>query len=243
LIFCFAGKSHGLDKEVLERVGPAVLCISNSEDGVLGTAIVWDYTPDHVLLLTNYHTWDIEEFKYCFPLNKKTKKSKKPAKGKRKKKADEVDEENEVIKLHNEFEFKHEFVLTADLFHSCNEENDFAVLMLSKDGFTMKRIPVSLEVTRGLKIHSLGYVGHSNVFNSVPGEITSLVPRGFTTNVIFAPGYILADYIGRAVGYMGGNWDFGSEKNSQHQSFAFPFGPVILATGRQTSPTNSPSAK
>jgi hypothetical protein len=231
---------------VLERIGPSVLCISNSEDRVIGTVVVWDYTPDKVLLLTNYHTWDVEEFKYCFPPNKKTKKGKKPAKGKRKKKADD-DEENERIKLHNEFEFKHEFVLTADLFHSCNEENDFAVLMLSKDGFTMKRIPVSLEVTRGLKIHSLGYVGHSNVFNSVPGEITSLVPRGFTTNVIFAPGYsgaaILADYIGRAVGYMGGNWDFGSEKNSQHQSFAFPFGPVILATGRQTSPTNSPSAK
>ena len=44
-----------------------MLCLSTADSEVVATAIVWDYTANHVLLLTNYHTWDSDEFRYCFP--------------------------------------------------------------------------------------------------------------------------------------------------------------------------------
>lgn len=44
-----------MDNELLQRMKQSILCIS-FEEQVLATAIVWDYTENHVLILTTYHT-------------------------------------------------------------------------------------------------------------------------------------------------------------------------------------------
>jgi hypothetical protein len=134
------------------------------------------------------------------------------------------------------------------MFHSCDETADFAVFQLPKEDFTMERIPVSLDVSLTLKVHSFGYVGHSQVFNVACGEVCSFFgDLNFTTNIQSAGGYsgaaIVADSLGRAVGYMGGNWDASAQMNSQHQSYAMKFDAVVRATGRQISPPNSPTEK
>jgi hypothetical protein len=243
--FDFAGKAQALDQELIDRIRESVLSILNSQDEVIATAIVWDYTPNEVLLLTNYHTWDSEEFKYCFPPNKKSKKSKKKAEDEEEDDKDDV--ENEELGLQNKGEFDQKFVLTADLFYKWDKETDFAVLKLPKEGFTMRRMPIHQRVVETMKIYAFGYVGHSKQFNITGGEVSGFIADGFTMNLLFAPGYsgaaILADYLGRAIGYMGGNWDASKEKNSQHQSYAYRFDRVIRATDRQDSPTNSPSAR
>ena len=51
---------------------------------------------------------------------------------------------------------------------------------------------------------------------------------------------MIADGIGRAVGYMFGNVDFSLQKNSQHQCLVFKLDNVARITGRRDSPPNSP---
>jgi hypothetical protein len=205
---------------------------------VIATAIVWDYTDTDVLLLTNYHTWDSSDFRYCFPPVKKISKGQ----GKRKR-----DYEPMVVTFHNNEDFSHELTMYSSAFHSYEKDEDFAVLKIPKAGFTMPRIPISLAVSLTLKIHAFGYIGHSKQFNVSGGEISGLITEGFTMNLLSAGGYsgaaILADGYGRAVGYMGGNYDASNNKNSQHQSYAFRFDRVIHATDRQITPTSSPAGK
>lgn len=208
-------------------------------DSIIATAIVWDYTDTHVLLLTNYHTWDTEEFQYCFP--PKTKDTKKNTKHNKRK----LNEDDPVkLKLHNEDDFNYEFTVTSDLFYKCNEEDDFAILKLPKVGFTMSRIPVWLGISLTMKVHAFGYIGHTGKFNVSNGEVSGLITDGFATTILSAEGYsgsaIIADGNGRAIGYMGGNLDASKDKNSQHQSYCFRFDPVIRTTSRKTSPVNSP---
>lgn len=206
---------------------------------------MWDYTSKDVLLLTNFHTWDDDEFRYCFP-PADAPASKKRKKRKRK---DEEDDEGDPVqlKLHNEDEFEFSFALTSDLFHSWEKEEDFAVLKLPKAHFTMRRIPISLGISLALKIHAFGYIGHTKQFNISGGEVSGLIVEGFTMNLLSAGGFsgaaVLADSYGRAVGYMGSNLDASTDKNSQHQSYGFRFDRVILATKRQVTPTYSPAGK
>ena len=222
---------------MVSRISSSVLCLSTADSEVVATAIVWDYTANHVLLLTNYHTWDSDEFRYCFPP--------KPKKNNKKRKSGEEENVPVTLKLRNENGFHFEFDVVTDLFHCYDKENDFAVLKLPKDGFTMSRIPVTYDVSLTLKIHAFGYIGHTNEFNVSGGEISGFFPNGFTMNFLSAGGYsgaaIVADGYGRAVGYMGGNLDSSYDKNSQHQSYAFRFDVVVLRTNRKPSPTNSPS--
>mmetsp|Transcript_33224 Transcript_33224/g.65964 ORF Transcript_33224/g.65964 Transcript_33224/m.65964 type:complete len:162 (+) Transcript_33224:554-1039(+) len=151
-----------------------------------------------------------------------------------------------VVTFHNNDDFSYELIMDSSVFHSYEKDEDFAVLKIPKDKFTMPRIPISLAVSLTLKIHAFGYIGHSKQFNVSGGEISGLVTEGFTMN-LSAGGYsgaaILADGYGRAVGYMGGNYDASSNKNSQHQSYAFRFDRVIHATGRRISPANFPAGK
>lgn len=221
---------------------------------MIATAIVWDYTSTAVLLLTNYHTWDCADFRYCFPpappVAKKGKASNNSkankTKGKRKRDEDDEDDEPMVVTFHNNEDFSHELTVRSSVFHSYKKDEDFAVLKIPKAGFTMPRIPTSLEVSLTLKIHAFGYIGHSKQFNVSGGEISGLITEGFTM-LLSAGGYsgaaILADGYGRAVGYMGGNLDASKDKNSQHQSYAFRFDRVIHATNRQITPTSSPAGK
>jgi hypothetical protein len=213
--------------------------MSNDEGEVVATAIVWDYTDSEVLLLTNYHTWDSNEFRYCFP------PTKKKTAGKRKAEAKEDTPVN--LTLNNDDGFEHVFIVTSDIFHSVEEEEDFAVLKLCKAGFTMPRIPISFSVSLTLKIHAFGYVGHTKQFNVSGGEICGFVPEGFVMNLFSAGGYsgsaIIADSCGRAIGFMGGNFDASNEKNSQHQSYGFRFDRVVQATKRKVTPTSSPAGK
>lgn len=222
---------QALDQEVINRMKSCVLCLSNAEDEVIATAIVWDYAFEDVLLLTNYHTWDDVEFLYCFPPSHKKRK--------RDKSFSPVQ-----LKLHNEDGFVHFFALTADLFHSWEKQEDFAVLKLPKTDFTMQRIPISLGIYETLKIHAFGYIGHTKRFNISGGEVSGFITEGFSMNLLSAGGFsgaaIVADGHGRAIGYMGGNLDASREKNSQHQSYGFRLDRVILATNRKTTPTNSP---
>lgn len=46
---------QALDQHLINRIHSLVLCISEMCDAVVATSIVWDYTRDHVLLLTNNH--------------------------------------------------------------------------------------------------------------------------------------------------------------------------------------------
>jgi len=228
-------QAQALEQDLIDRIQSSVLCVSNTDGDVIATAIVWDYTADHVLLLTNYHTWDEDEFRYCFPPPDKKKKRKRG------------DDEVEHLKLRNEDGFGHNFQLTADLFHSWEKDEDFAILKLPKAGFTMPRIPISLGISLTLRIHAFGYIGYSKQFNINGGEVAGFIAEGFTMNLLSAGGFsgaaIIADGRGRCVGYMGGNLDASKDKNSQHQSYGFRFDRVILATKRETTPTNSPAGK
>ena len=110
---------QNLDQEGIDRISCSVLCLSEigtGADAVIATAIVWDYTKDDVLLLTNYHTWgDSEDFKYCFPPNKQ-----KSSKSRKRKAAGSDDADPVKITIHNgditNGEFWREFVITADVF-------------------------------------------------------------------------------------------------------------------------------
>jgi hypothetical protein len=217
---------------------------------VIATAIVWDYTSTDVLLLTNYHTWNTSDFRYCFPpAPPVVNKTKGKTKGKRKRDEGDEDEDEKpmVVTFHNNENFSSELTVRSSVFHFYEKDEDFAVLKVPKAGFTMPRIPISLEVTLTLKIHAFGYIGHSKQFNVSGGEVSGLITEGFTLNLLSAGGYsgaaILADSYGRAVGYMGGNLDASKDKNSQHQSYAFRFDRVIHATNRQITPTSSPAGK
>jgi hypothetical protein len=234
---------------VIDRFSLSVLSMSVREDGevdsLLANAFVWDYTDSEVLILTNYHTWNSEElFKYCFPPQPQHKKKV----GRKRKKSENDDQDPVTIVLHNsDDDFEHKFVVTEALFKYIDETDDFAVLQLPKAGFTMKRIPVSLGVSTTLCIHAIGYVAHTGEFNVTGGEVSGLVPGGFTMNLLSAPGYsgaaIVADHIGQAIGYMGGNLNVSTEKNSQHQSYGYRFDKVLLTAKRKDSPSNSRQAK
>ena len=143
-----------------------------------------------------------------------------------------------------------EFDLDSSLFSHYQKEYDFAILSLPSENFNMPRIPITLVgVDLTLKIHALGFIGHHGKYSITDGIVSSIIPGGFTMNLLSAPGFsgaaILADFQGRAVGYMGGNLDCSAAKNAQHQSYAFKFDDVAIATRRQDSPPSSaePSKK
>lgn len=244
-MFLIVLKVQALDQELIERIRSSVLCISNG-DGVIATAIVWDFTDTDVRLLTNYHTWDSSEFRYCFPPPSPPPPTKKRQSKKRKTRDDEEEGEEEPVELHlrNDLGFVFSFHLTADLFHSFEKAEDFAVLQLPKSTFTMQRIPICIELPLNLKIHAFGYIGHTQQFNIAGGEVSGFITEGFTMNLLSAGGFsgaaIIADGYGRAVGYMGGNLD---DKNSQHQSYGYRLDRVMIVTGRSLSPTSSPAGK
>ena len=53
----------------------------------------------------------------------------------------------------------------------------------------------------------------------------------------FAGAAIVSDELGRAIGYMGGNYDV---ETSQHRSYGYKFDSVIEATDRQITPIDTP---
>lgn len=205
---------------------------------MLATAIVWDYTQTYVLILTNYHTWERDEFLYCFPPLTQKKESMKRKR-------------NVRLKLRHKDGFHHIFDVTDKLFYKWNIESDFAVLKLPKNGFTMARIPISFDIARTLNIYACGYFDHlnSNSLNVTQGVVSGYIPRGFTMNFSSANGVsgaaVVADFYGRAIGYMGGSYDnpVSEAKNSQPQGYAFRFDEVVLATNRKTCPTSFPDGK
>jgi hypothetical protein len=239
-------RSQALDEEVIGRIKTAVLCICEAEnpENVLGTALVWDFVDNEVLILTNYHTWS-DEFSYCFP-----PPSPAPVTPKNKKKRKQIGSDNEgeqdpaQLILRNDLGLSYQFTLTSDLFYRWNLDHDFAVLKLPRNQFHMPRIPVELGTNYAMLIHAFGYIGHTNECTITGGEITGFIPECFTMNLLSAPGYsgaaIIADAYCGAVGYMGRNLDASKRVNSQHQSYAFKFDNVIIATNRQKYPTSSP---
>lgn len=249
-------QAKALDADVINRIKTSVLSICECENpnNVIATAIVWDYTNDNeVLILTNYHTWNDEEYSYCLPPTHSAvppKKSnipttmtsnKKITKKTNKRKKDESEDKNmqdpiQLI-LRNDVGLNYQFTLTSDLFYRCSPDEDFAILKLPSDHFNMPRILITLETHATQCIHAFGYIGHTNVFAITAGEITGYIPLCFTMNLLSAPGYsgaaILADGYGRAVGYMGRNLNASKEKNSQHHSCAYKFDRIIRVTNRQ----------
>jgi hypothetical protein len=97
---------------------------------------------------------------------------------------------------------------------------DYAVLKLPRAGYTMPRIRVDLGVAATMHIHVFGYIRHTSELNISAGEVSGLIPHGFTMTPLSAPGYsgaaIIADGHGRAVGYKGGNLDAGKKNNYQY---------------------------
>lgn len=194
---------------------------------------MWDYTEKDVHILTNYHTWDTKEFKYCFP----------PPKSGNKRKHEDTDPVVLMLRNHQK-DFQYKFDLNSDVFYAYEKEADYTILKLPKDSFKMSRIPVGQEIHQTQRIHAFGYIGHTQAFNITPGEVTGFIPEGFTTNILSAPGYsgaaILADYYGNVVGYMGGNLDSSNINNSQHQSYGFRFDRILFVHPRQKTPPTSP---
>lgn len=230
---------YSLDNALISRIKSSILCLTGEH--ISATAIVWNFVGDKVLILTNYHTWDNKEFEKVFPpLLKKSKKRKK------RKVTDEDEDDSIEMTLSNDFISKN-FHLSSEMFSHYDVDEDYAVLQLPIDGFSMQRIPINLEVGVCLKIHAFGYVGHTGKLNITPGEVSSIIVEGFTMSLLSAPGYsgaaILSDGAGLAVGYMGGNLNASKDKNSQHQSYAFRFDAVMMATQRDVTPTSSPSVK
>ena len=222
-----------MKQSVIDSISESVLCLTNYENTVIGTVIIWDTTETDVFILTNSHTWG--DFPKYFPPNSTKKKKKKVA-----------DEDNEILKLWQNDKHIHSFSLSSNLFTTWDEAHDFAILKFRKtEKLSMPRIPISLNINLTLKVHAFGFIGHSQKFNITGGEIASKIPQGFTMNMLSAPGYsgaaIVADYYGRAVGYMGGNLDASEAKNSQHQSYAYTFDIIVEATKRVNSPQISPS--
>lgn len=211
------------------------------------TAIVWDYTDEKVQILTNYHTWDCEEFKNIFPPKQQDTLKKKAKISKNTKNKNDNEENDSIILTLSNSDFRMEFILISDVFLVWDINEDYAVIQLPKNGFCMSRIPIALSLRLTQRVHAFGYIGHTGEFNITPGEVCSIIPRGFTMSLLSAPGYsgaaILSDGLGRAIGYMGGNLDASAIKNSQHQAYAFRFDEVAIATRRQESPSSSPSGK
>lgn len=192
-----------LAQDFNDKICSSVLSINNSDGAVTATAIVWDYTATEVFLLTNYHTWDMDVFKYCFPPTKSMKR-KRP------------DQDPEHLSF-NSGDFVNSFVVTSEVFQFYSREEDFAVLKFPIDGFVVPRITLRLDVFATLKVLVLGYNGHTSQLNISGGEVSGLIPQGFTLNLLSAGGFsgaaIIADKFGRAVGYMGRNLNT-SEKNN-----------------------------
>ena len=236
--------AQALDQNLIERISSSVMSIRDSNGEVIATAVVWDYTTSHVLLLTNYHTWDDREFKYCFPPPNQAIRKRKNANRKRKNSEDSEKSEEPVELTLSNGDFEHKFVVTSEVFQFCEKEEDFAVLKLPKGGFTMPRIPVGLGVSLTLKVHAFGYIGYTKTLNISSGEVSGFIPEGFSMNLLSAGGFsgaaIIADGYGRAIGYMGGNLDASTKINSQHQSYGYRFDRVITVTNRQLTPTKSP---
>lgn len=152
-----------LDPEVISRVTTSVLYICECENPniAIATAIVWDYTDNNeVLILTNYHTWNVEEYSYCFPpahsavppkkSNTRTTKASNKQNTKKttkKRKKDESEDENVQdpiqLVLRSDVGFNYQFTLTSDLFSCWSSVEDFAVLKLPSHHFHMPRIPIA----------------------------------------------------------------------------------------------------
>lgn len=241
---------QALDQAIIDRLKSSVLSICDNEDPtkIIATALVWDYSKDEVLILTNYHTWT-DEYSYCFPpppppdspITPKNKKKKGKNQKKRKLSSSsesdlDVHDPAHLI-LKNEDGFNYQFTLTSEVFYTWGRHADFAVLKFP-------RIPIFLIPCPTMYVHAIGYVAHTSNFLLTGGEISGIGAETFTMNLLSAPGYsgaaIVSDYLGRAVGYMGGNLDFAKEKNSQHQSYAYKFDMVMLATDRKVSPNTPP---
>jgi hypothetical protein len=144
-------------------------------------------------------------------------------------------------------DFNMDFTMSSNIFYKWNKEEDFALFQLPKTGFSMFRIPISLSVRQTQKKRDFVYIGRTEEFNISPGVVCFLKPHGFTMSLLSAPGYsgaaILSDGLGRAIGYLGGNLDASTEKNSQHQAYAFRFDDVVRSTRRKESPSSSPGGK
>jgi hypothetical protein len=55
----------------------------------------------------------------------------------------------------------------------------------------MERIPISLDVHLTYRVHAFGYIGHSHQFNITGGEVSSIIPLGFTMTLLSAPGFLV----------------------------------------------------
>ena len=239
---------YAVNLETRAKIESSMLAIkffNGSTWELVATSFVWDFVGDNVLILSNYHTWDSKDFKHLFPPYLKINKNNKKVA------SDNIDNiELQLVKVNGDV--VKEFILCPSIFGICDKDNDFAIMKFSREGFMMKRLPVSLEVGMTMKIHAFGFIGHQednitsgcNGYNITNGEITALMPNQFYMSLLSAPGYsgaaIVSDGYGHAVGYMYGNLDAGTNKNSQHQSLGFTFDGVLKMVRRYDSPPLSP---
>ncbi len=219
--------AYSLDASFIRRINSSMLYF-NSES-ISATAIVWDYVGDNVHILTNYHISNIVQYEEVFPpMHQKS--------GKKRKVHDDGD--GDVITLSNE-SITMTFQLSSEIFLCYDKEKDYAVLQLSKAGFTMPRMPLLLMLEFFRKIHAFGYIGQSKELNVTHGEISWIIPYGFTTSLLteYSGAAILCDdETGYAVGYTGRDVDASEAKN-------YRFDAVIRATKRSPCPTYSTSGK
>jgi hypothetical protein len=149
------------------------------------------------------------------------------------------------FRLSNSMKFSKEIALDSSMFGPTDETKDFAILKFPREGFIMPRMPISYTgIFYTMKVHALGYVGHIEGLVASNGEVSNIQGSQFSITLISAPGFsgaaVISDGVGRAVGYMYGNWDASTQKNSQHQSLACKLDAVIDAMPRKPSPSSPP---
>ena len=136
--------------------------------------------------------------------------------------------------------------LNVDMFQYDSREDDYVVLRCSlTDSSVVERVAISYTVCETMRVHAFGFAGYLDKPLITDGQITLTEANGFQMSLLSAEGLsgsaVIADNVGRAIGYLGGGIDSSKKSNSQHQSYGFPFAMVAKATGRRISPKTSPS--
>ncbi len=209
-----------LPKDVIDRVWISVICIETEFS--YATGIVFDKAEDSktVYVLSNFHTWDDISYKKILPFDWNGK-VKMECPSKKRKHTTDAEEISVTLKNHDGKTICHQN-MRRDMFHCYDFEDDYAVIKFTfGDSSSIQRIPISYNITETMEVHAFGYVGYlsgneKGNYLITNDEITRINERGFQMSSLSAQGLsgsaIIADKVGRAVGYLGGNIDASKEK-------------------------------
>jgi len=155
------------------------------------------------------------------------------------------DEKNLVHLTLKSGDFKHDFIVTYGVFYSCDESRDFAVLKLPKDGFTMQRISVGLDVSHTFKVNVFYCSRNIDRISISCGEVSGYFWGGLIVKILcadrFSGAAIIVKGSGEAIGYIGGSYESRDEVYISYH--AFRFDSVLDAASHPSGKRNYHGAK